>query len=107
MSNFTLYTVTCTCRVPATFSTKERAADYAFECSWDNPKIEERSFEYHSEYLAARYNYGLNEKQHGQIYALAYERGHYAGDKEIERYYEELAHFAREILVAENAADSP
>lgn len=102
MSNFTLYTVTCTCRVPATFSTKEGAADYAFERSWDNPKIEERSFEYHSDYLAARYGDGLNERQQGKVYSLAYERGHSAGYEEVGLYYQDYADFARGIIESGN-----
>lgn len=43
---------------------------------------------------------GLNEAQHGIVYALAWEQGHSSGYAEVEMYYGEFAELARKILAA-------
>ena len=43
---------------------------------------------------------GLNEAQHGAVYALAYQHGHSAGEAEVEHYYGEFAELARKVLEA-------
>lgn len=43
---------------------------------------------------------GLNEAQHGIVYARAYDQGHAYGYSEVEMYYGELAEMARKLLDA-------
>lgn len=43
---------------------------------------------------------GLNETQHGIVYAQAWEQGHASGFDEVENYYGEFAEMARKILEA-------
>jgi flagellar biosynthesis/type III secretory pathway protein FliH len=43
---------------------------------------------------------GLNEAQHGIVYAQAYEQGHAYGYSEVELHYGELAEMARKLLDA-------
>jgi hypothetical protein len=43
---------------------------------------------------------GLNEAQHGIVYAVAYEQGHSSGYNEVEMYYGEFAEMARKLLAA-------
>jgi hypothetical protein len=43
---------------------------------------------------------GLNEAQHGIVYAQAWERGHASGFGDVESYYGEFAEMARKLLDA-------
>lgn len=43
---------------------------------------------------------GLNEAQHGIVYAQAYEQGHASGYDEVENYYGEYAEMARKMIEA-------
>jgi multidrug resistance efflux pump len=43
---------------------------------------------------------GLNEAQHGIVYAAAYDQGHSSGYDEVEMYYGEFAEMARKLLAA-------
>jgi predicted nucleic acid-binding protein len=43
---------------------------------------------------------GLNEAQHGIVYAQAWEQGHSSGFGEVESYYGEFAEMARKLLDA-------
>jgi hypothetical protein len=43
---------------------------------------------------------GLNEAQHGIVYAVAYDQGHSSGYDEVEMYYGEFAEMARKLLAA-------
>lgn len=43
---------------------------------------------------------GLNEEQHGIVYAEAWEQGHSSGYGEVEMYYGEFAEMARKLLAA-------
>jgi hypothetical protein len=43
---------------------------------------------------------GLNEAQHGIVYAMAYDQGHSSGYHEVEMYYGEFAEMARKLLAA-------
>jgi hypothetical protein len=43
---------------------------------------------------------GLNEAQHGVVYARAYEHGHSSGYDEVGEYYGEFAEMARKLLDA-------
>jgi len=43
---------------------------------------------------------GLNDRQHGAVYGLAYQFGHSAGEDEVRVYYEDLADMARAVIDA-------
>jgi len=41
---------------------------------------------------------GLNAKQHGEVYAMAWEQGHASGYSEVEMHYGDFAELARKII---------
>lgn len=43
---------------------------------------------------------GLNEAQHGAVYAMAWEHGHASGYSEVENYYGDFAELARRVIEA-------
>jgi len=43
---------------------------------------------------------GLNEEQHGLVYAVAWEHGHASGFSDVENYYGDFAELARKLLAA-------
>lgn len=53
-----------------------------------------------SQWLYETYGDGLTTEQLGRVYSLAWDHGHYAGLVEVERYFEEFADFARDLLAA-------
>jgi hypothetical protein len=55
----------------------------------------------HDEQMFEKHGEGLSKDQHLVVYSLAYSKGHWAGDSEVEEEYKTFAEFARELLDAD------
>jgi hypothetical protein len=55
----------------------------------------------HDEEMYAKYGEGLSKDQHLVVYGMAYQKGHWAGEGEVEEEYKTYAEFARDLLDAD------